>query len=258
MAGQFGSLLGICGPEIPSSPSRDVKLKNGKRRRSRRGDGSAFRGSLWFPGRPSEDMQPARDARINGERVHINPAAEGGYESWPRLRLGIQFLILQEGSETNASVGRFAFSEIAAVAGCYLFPGNSKFNSISGGQDGFQDEQTTKDRQGPSSVVSLPHEYPCQTGMAARSQKSSPIAAPPQIPHTPYPPRTRAPLTSASSDTYHRAHQIVQAFFTLVESFLFVQREDAQKAPISSPEQALEGAAHFAQFGEIDRSRAHG
>jgi hypothetical protein len=40
---------------------------------------------------------------------------------------------------------------------------------ISGGQDGFQDEQTTKDRRGPSSVVFLPHGYPCQTGMAASS-----------------------------------------------------------------------------------------
>jgi hypothetical protein len=46
----------------------------------------------------------------------------------------------------------------------------------------------------------------------------------------------------------------VQVFFTLVESFLFVQREDAQKAPISSPEQALEGAAHFAQFLSADGS----
>jgi hypothetical protein len=48
---------------------------------SRRGDCSAFRGSLWFPGSASEDIQPARDARTNAKEFHINPAAEGGGES---------------------------------------------------------------------------------------------------------------------------------------------------------------------------------
>ena len=68
---------------------------------------------------------------------------------------------------------------------------------ISGGQDGFQDEQTTKDRRGPSSVVFLTCEYPCQTGMAASSQKSSPTALPRQIPYTPYFHRTLLPDTAS-------------------------------------------------------------
>jgi hypothetical protein len=72
---------------------------------------------------------------------------------------------------------------------------------ISGGQDGFQDEQTTKDRRGPSSVVFLTCEYPSQTGMAASSQKSSPTAPPRQIPHTPYFHRTLLPDTVSVRST---------------------------------------------------------
>jgi hypothetical protein len=41
MKGQFGLLLEICRRKFQAA-NRDVKLRNGKRRRSRRGDCSAF------------------------------------------------------------------------------------------------------------------------------------------------------------------------------------------------------------------------
>jgi hypothetical protein len=57
---------------------------------------------------------------------------------------------------------------------------------ISGGQDGFQDEQTTKDRRGPSSVVFLPNKCLARQAWPPAHKKSSRIDAPTQIPHTPY------------------------------------------------------------------------
>jgi hypothetical protein len=45
-------------------PIHDVKLRNGKRRRSGRGNCSAFRGSLWLAGSASEDIEEAAKALL--------------------------------------------------------------------------------------------------------------------------------------------------------------------------------------------------
>ena len=108
-------LLEICDPRFKAVHPR-VKLRNGKRRRSRRRDCSAFRRLLCFPGGASEDIQPARDD--NGERVSHQPRRRRGDDNNVTRAITILWLrTLKAGVSSRPTRQNYPFKKTVQAPG---------------------------------------------------------------------------------------------------------------------------------------------